>query len=105
MRALVLLSLAGAVALGAKLTVLIAASRIQPTPAVQRLGRHVLAATTAAIGAPALLEVARDPAVGALPALMGATVGVTLAARGRPLLISLSAAVATCAVAGLVPAL
>jgi branched-subunit amino acid transport protein len=103
MRSLVMLALAGAVALGAKFVVLSLASRITPTPRVHRLGRHVLVATTAAIGLPALVGVASDPAVGAVPAAAGAIVGVALAAAGRPLLVTLPAAMATCALLGLVP--
>jgi hypothetical protein len=101
MSPLVLLALAGGVSVAAKLGVLTVASRLEPTPAIQRLGRHVLAATTAAIGLPALAEVSTNPAVGSIPALLGAAVGVGLAATGRPFLVSLPAAMATCAAVGL----
>ena len=101
MTPLALLALAGIVSVGAKLMVLTAASRLEPTPAIQRIGRHVLAATTAAIGLPALAEVARNPAVGPFPTLVGAAVGVGLAATGRSFLVSLPAAMATCAAVGL----
>ena len=97
MSAISLLALAGVTALAAKLAVLTVASRMTPTPVTQRVGRHVLAATTAAVGAPALVSVASNPDVGAAPAVTGAAVGVAIAARGGALLLSLPAAVATCA--------
>src|SRR5690606_31567850 len=93
-----LLAVAGAVTLGAKYAALTMATGITPGPAVDRLGRHVLAATTASIGTPVLVELAARPQLGAVPVFGAAAVGVALAARGRPMLVSLAAAVVTCGV-------
>ncbi len=98
MNVVVLLAVAGAVTLGAKYAALTMATGITPGPAVDRLGRHVLAATTASIGTPVLVELAARPQLGAVPVFGAAAVGVALAARGRPMLVSLAAAVVTCGV-------
>jgi hypothetical protein len=97
-----LLLLAGVVALGAKVLGFAAGSRLAQYPSVRQLGPAFLAASTAAIGAPALLSASTAPGMVSGAAVGAATVGVVLAARGRPLLVTLPAAVATYALASLV---
>lgn len=84
-----LLILAGVVALSAKIAGFAAGARLAHHPRVRELGPAFLAASTAAIGAPALLSATTAPGMVPGAAVGAATVGVILAARGRPLLITL----------------
>lgn len=97
-----LLVLAGVVALGAKIAGFAAGARLARYQRIRELGPAFLAASTAAIGAPALLSATTAPGVVPGPAVGGATVGVVLAARGRPLIVTLPAAVVTYTLASLV---
>lgn len=84
-----LLLLAGLVALGAKVVGFAAGARLAKHPSVRELGPTFLAASTAAIGAPALLSATSSPGTAPGAAIGAASVGVVLAARGRPLLVTL----------------
>ena len=84
-----LLVLAGLVALGAKVGGFAAGARLAQYPRLRELGPAFLAASTAAIGAPALLSATTAPDMVPGAAVGAATVGVVLAARGRPLLVTL----------------
>jgi hypothetical protein len=100
--AVLLIALAGAVSVGAKLGALAAASRLAASARVQRLGRHLVGATTAAIGVPALVEVCRAPTTDPAAALAGTGIGLVLAVRGRSLLLVLAAAVLIYSLTGVV---
>ena len=90
-----LLALAGVVSIGAKYAALTIAARTGSDNTMQRLGHNLVAATSAAIGAPAVAAVCSLPSVMPGAALASTALSVLLAARGRPLPVVLAAALAT----------